>query len=46
MFGYLIPRSYKDALEFDKENNNIERADAIRDEIDDFHHMSKRKLGF
>ena len=22
MFGYLIPRSYKEALEFDKENNN------------------------
>ena len=34
MFGYLIPRSYKDALEFDKENNNTKWADATRDEMD------------
>ena len=26
MFGYLIPRSYKEALEFDKENNNTKWA--------------------
>ena len=34
MFGYLIPRSYKEALEFDKENNNTKWADASRDEMD------------
>ena len=34
MFGYLIPRSYKEALEFDKENNNTKWANAIRDEMD------------
>ena len=34
MFGYLIPRSYKEALEFDKENNNTKWADATRDELD------------
>ena len=34
MFGYLIPRSYKEALEFDKENNNTKWADATRDEMD------------
>ena len=34
MFGYLIPKSYKKALEFDKENNNTKWADATRDEMD------------
>ena len=34
MFGYLIPRSYKEALEFDKENNNNKWADATREEMD------------
>ena len=34
MFGYLIPRSYKEALEFDKENNSTKWADATRDEMD------------
>ena len=29
-----IPKSYKEALEFDKENNNTKWADAIRDEKD------------
>ena len=33
MFGYLIHKSYKEALEFDKENNNTKWADAIRDEM-------------
>ena len=33
MFGYLILMSYKEALEFDKENNNTKWADATRDEI-------------
>ena len=32
MFGYLIPRSYKEAVEFDKENNKWD--DATRDEMD------------
>ena len=30
MFGYLISRSYKEALEFDKENNNTKWVDATR----------------
>ena len=34
MFGYLIPRSYKEAMEFDKENNNTKWVDATRDEMD------------
>ena len=34
MFGYLIPRSYKEALEFDKENNNTKWVDATREEMD------------
>ena len=34
MFGYLIPKSYKEALEFDKEYNNTKWADATRDEMD------------
>ena len=34
MFGYLIPGSYKEALEFDRENYNIEWADATWDEMD------------
>ena len=34
MFGYLIPRSYKEALEFDEENNSTKWADATRDEMD------------
>ena len=34
MFGYLIPRSYKEALEFDKANNNTKWADATREEMD------------
>ena len=34
MFGYLIPRSYKDTLEIDKENNNTKWADAAREETD------------
>ena len=34
MFGYLIPRSYKESLEVDKENNNTKWADETRDEKD------------
>ena len=36
MFGYLIPRSYREALEFDKENYNTKLAwaDATREEMD------------
>ena len=34
MFGYLITKSYKEALEFDKENNNTKWADTTRDEMD------------
>ena len=47
----LHPKSYKEVLEFDKENNT-KWADAIRDEMDcikeqgSLHHMSKSQLGF
>ena len=34
MLGYLIPKAYKEALEFDKENNNTKWTDATRDEMD------------
>ena len=34
MFGYLIPRSYKEVLEFEKENNTTKWADATREEMD------------
>ena len=34
MFGYMVPKSYKEALEFDKENNNTKWTDATRDEMD------------
>ena len=34
MFGYLIPKSYKESLEFDKENNNTKWADSTRDKMD------------
>ena len=34
MFSYLIPSSYKEALEFDKENSNTKWADVTRDEMD------------
>ena len=34
MVGYLIHKSYKEVLEFDKENNNTKWADATRDEMD------------
>ena len=34
MFGYFTTRSYKEALEFDKENNNTKWADATREEMD------------
>ena len=33
MFGYLIPKSYKEALEFEKENINTKQADVIMDEM-------------
>ena len=34
MFGYLIPRSYKEALEFDKENNSTKCTDDTAEEMD------------
>ena len=34
MFCYLIPKSHKEALEFDKENRNTKWADATRGEMD------------
>ena len=37
MFGYLIPRNYTEALEFDKANNNSNWNDATRAEMDSIH---------
>ena len=34
MFGYFIPRSYKEAHELDKDNNDTKWANAIGDEMD------------
>ena len=34
MYGCLIPRSYKESLEFDKEKTNTKWADATREEMD------------
>ena len=34
MFGYLIPRNYTEALEFDKGNNNSKWYDATKAEMD------------
>ena len=34
MFGYLLPKSYEEAFEFDIESNNTKWADATRDEMD------------
>ena len=33
MFGFLIPKSYKEALDFHNENNNTRWADVIRGEM-------------
>ena len=37
MFGYLIPRNYTEALEFDKGNNNSKWYDATKAEMDSIH---------
>ena len=34
MFGYLIPRNYTEALEFDKANNNSKWYDTTKAEMD------------
>ena len=34
MFGYLIPRNYSEALEFDSQNNNSKWYDAMKNEMD------------
>ena len=34
MLGYLVPRLFKEALKFDKQDNNTKWADATRDEMD------------
>ena len=33
MYGYLIPRTYMEAMQFDKENKNSKWYDAIRSEM-------------
>ena len=45
MLGDLVPRSYKDALEFHKENNNTKWADATRDEMDCIKEQQVLNLG-
>ena len=37
MFGFLIPRNYTEALEFDKANNNSKWYDATKAELDSIH---------
>ena len=37
MFGFLIPRDYIEALEFDKANNNSKWYDATKAELDSMH---------
>ena len=37
MFGFLIPRNYTEALEFDKANNNSKWCDATKAELDSIH---------
>ena len=37
MFGFLIPRNYIEALEFDKANNNSKWYDATKSELDSIH---------
>ena len=37
MFGFLIPRNYIEALEFDRANNNSKWYDATRTELDSIH---------
>ena len=37
MFGFLIPRNYIEALEFDKANNNSKWYDATKAELDSIH---------
>ena len=37
MFGFLIPRNYTEALEFDKVNNNSKWYDATKAELDSIH---------
>ena len=34
MFGYLIPRNYMEAMEFDKENKNSKQYHAIKLEME------------
>ena len=37
MFGFLIPRKYTGALEFDKANNNSKWYEATKAELDSIH---------
>ena len=43
MFGFLIPRNYTEALEFDKANNNSKWYDATRLNWTPYIHMSSSK---
>ena len=43
MFGYLIPRNYTEALEFDKANNNSIWYDVTKAEMDSIHILSLQK---
>ena len=37
MFGFLLPRNFTEALEFDKANNNSKWFDATKAELDSIH---------
>ena len=41
MFGYLVPRNYMEAMQFDSENNNSKWYDAIKLEMES---MSEYKV--
>ena len=44
MFGYLIPRSYKEALVFDKENN--QGRNGLHQGATSLHQTPKGQMGF
>ena len=44
MFGFLIPRKYTEALEFDKANNNSKWYDATKAELDSIHSYEVFKM--
>ena len=45
MFGYLIPRNYMEAMQFDSENKNSKWYDAIKLEMESMLEKSIQKVG-